>query len=125
MPGTVESTERSISAQAVQCVAEIELRDHVTIRHSFDKASRGVDCCFRGSRCPDSQLDRTEIGCKLVGGVAVGTFGGNATQSIADRNGAYSAGFLLQCNQVATKKHQTHLQMNVALQQVVDEAGQC
>jgi len=97
----------------------------VTIRLSFDKASGGLDCCFRASRCPDSQLDRTEIACKLVGGVAVGTFGGNATQSIADRNGAYSAGFLIQCDQVSTKEHLTHLRMDVALQQAVDEAGQC
>ena len=52
-------------------------------------------------------------------------FGGNATQSIADRYGAYSAGFFLQCDQLATKKHRTHLRMNVALQQVVDEAGKC
>jgi len=84
-----------------------------------------VDCCFRASRYPDSQLDRTEVACKLVSGVAVGTFGSNATQSITDRNGAYSALFLLQCNQVATKKHRTYLWMNVALQQAVDEAGQC
>ena len=83
-----------------------------------------MDCCLRASKCPGSQLDRTEIACNLVGDVAVGTFGGNATQSIADGYGTYSAGFFLQCDHVATKKHQTHLRINVALPQAVDYAGQ-
>ena len=73
--------KRQIAAQAIKGVAEIEIYDHVTIEHRFLEASSGVDCCFKASTCPDSQQNMTEVDCKLVSGVAVGTLGGNATQS--------------------------------------------
>ena len=81
MPGTVLATERSIrslNSQAVECVAKVDCRYHVAVRHGIYVAPGGVNCGLAPTWHPDSHLDRVEVVGKLTGGVTVGALGSDA-----------------------------------------------
>ena len=73
-----DGTKQQISSQAVECVAKVDLRYHVTVRHGIYVAPGGVNCSLAPTWHPNSHLDRVEVIGKLTGGVTVGTLGSDA-----------------------------------------------
>jgi len=73
-----DGTKHQISSQAVECVAKVDFRYDVAVRHGNYVALGGVNCGLAPTWHPDPHLDRVEVVCKLTGGVTVGALGSNA-----------------------------------------------